>query len=83
LKKINLLFLAFMVFSCNNDPDCDCGMIEAKYTDYTEENGTRYYFNIINDCTDQVEFSIQMNYNIYTNYLVRERLCDIDQIRLN
>jgi len=83
MKKINLLFIALMFFSCNNDPDCDCGMIEAKYTELTEENGSIYYFNINNDCTNQVEFSIQMNYSIYSNYMAGERICDIDEIRLN
>ncbi len=85
IKKIlnGLLFLTLMFFSCNNDPDCDCGMIEAKYTELTEENGSIYYFNINNDCTNQVEFSIQMNYSIYSNYMAGERICDIDEIRLN
>ena len=48
-----------------------------------EENGSIYYFNINNDCTNQVEFSIQMNYSIYSNYMAGERICDIDEIRLN
>lgn len=83
MKRLLFISLFALFISCDNEDDCDCGIIENDNVNILDDFTIVYSLDVRNNCSDEIEYDIEVTEDLWISSFVGEELCDIETIRLN